>query len=98
MPADPLSTPFESSSDLHGWRRLSGAITRLGVPLCTVVLAGLVSLTSLGLTALFLEMRGEILGTDTFWMALLAPLPVAVVFAGPLFMLVIALERSRLQL
>ena len=98
MPADPLSTPFESSSDLYGWRRLSRAISRLGVPLCTLVLAGLVSLASLGLTALFLQLRGETLGAETFWAALLAPLPVAVVLGGPLFMLVIALERSRLQL
>lgn len=96
MPADPLSSPFESSSDLlHRWRRLSRAIARLGAPACTVLFAACVSLGSLGLTAAFLKLRGANEMGDAFWISLLVPLPMTLVFGGITFVLVIALERSR---
>ena len=98
MPAEPLSTPFESSSDMRGSRRLSRAVARLGAPFCTLLFAALVSLVSLGLTALVLNYGGGAPLADVFWISLLAPLPFAVLMGALVFSLVIALERSRMHL
>jgi diguanylate cyclase (GGDEF)-like protein len=97
MPAEPLSTPFESSSDTRGSRRLSRVVARLGAPFCTLIFACCVSLMSLGLTALVLP-YGDTPIADVFWISLLAPLPLAVLMGGLVFSLVIALERSRMHL
>ncbi|MDB5850074.1 MAG: hypothetical protein JWP29_3826, partial [Rhodoferax sp.] len=98
MPAEPLSTPSEPSSATRGVRRLSRGIVRLGAPLCTLLLTAVVSLASLGLTSLFLHVRGDAAMGDAFWISLLAPLPMALVFGAASFMLVIALERTRTHL
>lgn len=98
MPADPPITLFDASSDLRRWRRLSQAVMRLGAPVCTLLFAACISLGSLGLTALFLKLRGADAMGDAFWISLLVPLPMTLVFGGITFMLVIALERSRSHL
>jgi len=99
MPAEPLSSPFEPSSDLlRRWRRLSRTIMRLGAPACTLLFATCISLGSLGITALFLKLRGASEMGDAFWISLLVPLPMTLVFGGITFLLIIALERSRSHL
>ncbi|APW39446.1 hypothetical protein RD110_21345 [Rhodoferax koreense] len=99
MPADLPYSPFESSSDLlRRWRRLSRAIARLGAPVCTLLFAACISAGSLGLTALFLKLNGASQMGDAFWISLLVPLPMTLVFGGITFVLIIALENSRSHL
>ena len=86
--------PNDTMSYLPRFRRFSAWISKIGVVPATVLLAALISLGSLALTWLALHGLGYSSMGSAFWISLLVPLPLTLVFGGLCFLLVTSLERA----
>lgn len=76
------------------FRRFSVWVCQTGVLRATVLLAALSSLGSMGMTWLILRMLGHTSMGNAFWISLVVPLPLTLVFGGACFFLVASLERA----
>lgn len=87
---------FSGKPAISRWaRRFYAWVIRAGALRATVLTTLCASLASLGLTWLFLRLLGHGSMGNAFWISLLVPMPLALVFGGVNFHLVIALEHAR---
>lgn len=76
------------------FRRFSARVSQAGALRATLLLAMLSSLASMGLTWLILRMLGHASMGNAFWISLIVPLPLTLIFGGACFFLVASLEHA----
>lgn len=88
------SVPSTSDAFPPLYRRFSAWVCHTGVLRVTALLAALGSLMSLGLTWLILRSLGQTSMGDAFWISLLVPVPLTLLFGGACLVLVASLDRA----
>jgi diguanylate cyclase (GGDEF)-like protein len=88
------TTVIDGADPRPGFRRFSRLVSRVGVLRTTALLSLAGSIGSLGLTWLFLAATdGSAMGS-AFWISLLVPIPLTLVFGGICVFLVVSLDQA----